>query len=334
MEKNINTKDSNLSLAKHKFKRSKYIDINQSVIDYICECYLNLNPCSYGARIQNFICGLLGLKVVSSRLNCGDFKYKDTYGEFKVTYLGQNNGYNITHIRPWQKFKYYLIMFIDCSNEFTPEFYFIHKNTFNKFKLGSMVGTKETNQDNLNVDLRTYIVKGSTEHKTLAKHNLLKGTSIDDLKEYVFSNLNNSEKLKSPLRKSIKSLPKTVTKNKSIMGNIGQRDVINGKDRKTLKIFINDTEIYGDNIIDKIIKVGNVLSEVYGKDLLVEKLPTYFKLNRTDLPISMMEGNRNHYIRLGNDLYFTTWGKIEQKKSMIETICKRLSINNIKCVVE
>ena len=174
-----------LLLAKNKFNKSKNIDTNQDLIDYILDCYTILNPCSYGARIQKYVCNRMKLKIVTPRLNVGDFKYKDTFGEFKVTYLGQGLEYHITHIRQWQKFKYYLIMFIDCENDFTPEFYFIPKNIINKFKLSNMVGTKEANEDNHNVDLRTTIKKGSKEHKMLAKHNLLKGTSMDDLMMFV-----------------------------------------------------------------------------------------------------------------------------------------------------
>jgi hypothetical protein len=174
-----------LGLAKNKFKTSKDIDVKQGLIDYILDCYVKLNPCSYGARIQKYICTLLKLKIISSRLNLGDFIFRDTYGEFKVTYLSQTLDYHITHIRQWQKFKYYLIMFIDCENDFTPEFYFIPKNVINSFRLSNMVGTKEANEDNFNVDLRTTIRKDSKEHKLLAKNNLLKGTSIDDLIEFV-----------------------------------------------------------------------------------------------------------------------------------------------------
>jgi len=321
-------KQTKLELAKIKFKQSKQIDINQDIIDYICECYLKLNPCSYGARIQNFICGLLGLKIISAKLNSGDFKYKDTYGEFKVTYLDQDKGYHITHIRQWQKFKYYLIMFIDCENDFTPEFYFLPKNIFNRFKLGNMVGTKETNEDNQNVDLRLNVKKGSAEHKALLKYSLLKGTTLDNLNEYIWDNITQEEKDKSPLRNSMVEIPKT---NKKIMNKVGQTNVTN---KKTLKIFVDNNEIQGDNIIDKIIKVGNLLSENYDKELLIEKLPTYFKSNRTDLPTSMVDGNRNHFVMLDNGLYYTTWGNIEQKKSMINNICKKLNINIIKCVVD
>jgi hypothetical protein len=174
-----------LEAAKLKFQKSKKIDTNQSIIDYILDCYITLNPCSYGKRLQNYICNLLNLFVISSRLNKGDFIYKDTFGEFKVTYLDQDLNYHITHIRQWQKFKYYLIMFIDCENDFTPEFYFVPKNIINKFKLGNMVGTKEANEDNHNVDLRVTIKKGSADHRLLNKHNLLKDTTFDSLKEFV-----------------------------------------------------------------------------------------------------------------------------------------------------
>ena len=59
---------SKLELAKNKFKKSKYVDISQNIIDYICECYVNLNPCSYGSRIQNYVCNLLKLKIINSKL--------------------------------------------------------------------------------------------------------------------------------------------------------------------------------------------------------------------------------------------------------------------------
>jgi hypothetical protein len=178
-------KKTKLELAKMKFIKKKDIDENQDLIDYILDCYTILNPSSYGARIEKYIGKLLNLTRVSSRLGTGDFKYKDTFCEFKVTYLGQDLSYNITHIRQWQKFKYYMIMFIDCENDFTPEFYFIPKNIINKFKLGNMVGTKETNIDNHNVDLRTTVKKGSNEHKLLTKHNLLNGTSVNDLISFI-----------------------------------------------------------------------------------------------------------------------------------------------------
>lgn len=179
---------SKLDLAKNKYKTSKVIDVNQNLIDYICECYVKLNPCSYGSRLQNYVCNLLKLPIIKSTLDTGDFKFKNTFGEFKVTFLGQNGEYHITHIRQWQKFKYYLIMFIDCENDFTPEFYFVPKNVMNKFKLGNMVGTKKANEDNHNVDLRVNVKKGSLEHKLLKKQNLLKGTSIDHLIEYMEKN--------------------------------------------------------------------------------------------------------------------------------------------------
>ena len=178
-----------LELAKAKFQKSKKIDIKQSMIDYILDCYVTLPPCSYGARIQNFVCNHLNLQTIGPSLNIGDFKYKKTYGEFKMTYLSQELTYHITHIRQWQKFKYYLIMFIDCENDFTPEFYFIPKNVINKFKLSNMVGTKESNEDNHNVDLRTTIKKGSKEHKLLMKHNLLSGSSLEHLEEYMIKSL-------------------------------------------------------------------------------------------------------------------------------------------------
>ena len=174
-----------LKRAKEKYKTNKDIDMSLSLIDYICECYVKLNPCSYGSRIENKVKKLLKVKNVKKSENKGDFKFGDTYGEMKVSFLSQSLCYNITHIRLYQDFDFYLFCFIDCEDAFTPHFYLISKNIMNKLPLTSMNGTEESNMKNKNVDQRITIKKDSKEHKLIIKHNVLNGNSINDLDSYV-----------------------------------------------------------------------------------------------------------------------------------------------------
>lgn len=176
-----------LKKAIDKFKINKNIDLSLDLIDYICECYVKLNPCSYGTRIENKIKNILKVKSVKKKENKGDFKYGDNYGEIKVTFLSQTNTYNITHIRLYQNFDTYLFCFIDCENNFTPNFYLIPKNVMNRLPLTSMNGTEESNMGNKNIDQRITIKKDSKEHKLISRNNLLNGPTINDLKKYLNS---------------------------------------------------------------------------------------------------------------------------------------------------
>jgi hypothetical protein len=174
-----------LKKAIDKFKINKNIDLSLDLIEYICECYVKLNPCSYGTRIENKIKKLLNVKSVKKKENKGDFKYGDNYGEIKVTFLSQSKTYNITHIRLYQNFDTYLLCFIDCENNFTPNFYLIPKNVMNRLPLTSMNGTEESNMGNKNIDQRITIKKYSKEHKLISRNNLLNSPTINDLKKYL-----------------------------------------------------------------------------------------------------------------------------------------------------
>ena len=90
----------------------------------------------------------------------------------------------------WQKFNYYLFCFIDSSNGFTPEFYLIDKYVLNKIRMTPMNGTKESNSENTNIELRSTVKKNGDYHKLFRKENKLRGTSLDDLKSYVVNTLN------------------------------------------------------------------------------------------------------------------------------------------------
>lgn len=174
-----------LKKAIEKYKTNKDVDLSLNLLDYICDCYSKLNPCSYGSRIENKVKKIIKVKTVKKSENKGDFKFKDNYGEMKVSFLSQSLCYNITHIRLYQDFDFYLFCFIDCEDMFNPNFYLVPKNIMNKLPLTSMNGTEESNRKNKNIDQRITIKKDSKEHKLIIKHNVLGGTSINDLNSYV-----------------------------------------------------------------------------------------------------------------------------------------------------
>ena len=174
-----------LNLAKQKRSQGDNIDFQLSFHDFICECYVKLKPCSYGVRIQKKLSEDLGLKVNPASLNIGDVVINSKNGELKVSYLGKNNCYSLTHLRMWQKFGYYLFCLIDCDNDFTPEFYLIDKYVMNKMKMTPMNGTKDSNSDNSNIELRASVKKNGEYHSLLKKENKLCGNSLTDLISYI-----------------------------------------------------------------------------------------------------------------------------------------------------
>jgi len=128
---------------------------------------------------------------------------------------------------------------------------------------------------------------------------------------------------------------------KSIMSDTGQTmtqkvEIINNikEGRKTLRIFNDTEEFFGNSIIERMIQFGEYLSNTYDREILVKTFPNYFKIEENQLPPSMERNNRNKYVKLDNGLYFITWGSINQKKGMIENITKKLDIKTVKCVVE
>ena len=181
----MNTDSVYIQLAKEKYKQSNDVNYQLNFIDFVADCYSRLKPCSYGARIQGKIIRDLNVTSVSASLNMGDVLLGNKSGEIKVSYLDKNYSYNLTHLRMWQKFHYYLFCFIDCENDFTPEFYVLDKYVLNSVKMTPMNGTKESNSDNTNIELRTTVKKNGEIHKLFKKNNKLSGTSFKDLKKFV-----------------------------------------------------------------------------------------------------------------------------------------------------
>lgn len=174
-----------LQLAKDKFKQSNDVDYDLTFNDFIADCYVRLKPCSYGSRIETRIIKDLDATSIAPSLNMGDVSLGSKSGEIKVSYLSKSNSYNLTHLRMWQKFHYYLFCFVDCENDFIPEFYLLDKYVLDSVKKTPMNGTKESNSDNTNIELRTTVKKNGETHKLFMKNNKLSGTTLKDLKKFV-----------------------------------------------------------------------------------------------------------------------------------------------------
>ena len=175
-----------LTAALLKRNKDKSVNYDLKFQDFICQCYVNLNPNSYGTHIQDYISRYAHGYHISASEEKGDFVVGDYYFEVKASYLSQkNSSYNITHLRTWQQFNYYLCCFIDCDDNFKPYFYLIDKNIVAKMTLSFMNGTPKSNVNNMNVEMRATVKIDSHNHKVLRKHNLLKDTTFESMREFM-----------------------------------------------------------------------------------------------------------------------------------------------------
>ena len=172
--------------AKQKRNSDKTVNHELSLIDFLCQCYVNLAPNAYGAQIQKYLETNLDAINVCASKGRGDFKILKKYFEVKVSYLTQkNDSFNLTHLRTWQNFNYYLCCFIDCDDNFTPHFYVVDRKIVSQMKLNYMNGTPKSNEDNTNVEMRATLTRGKENFRMINKHNLLKVTTYESLKEFV-----------------------------------------------------------------------------------------------------------------------------------------------------
>ena len=177
-----------IDLANVKFNQNKEVNWESKIEEFICECYVKLNPCSYGHRVAEKIRLGLNAHSVNKKNDKGDISLNGIFYEQKVSYLSNiNNSWSLTHLRPWQTFNYYIFCLVDCEDNFKPNFYVIDKVGINRFKLNAMNGTASSNHNNFNIELRTNIAKGSEAHKILKRINLLEDTTYNSLKEFVNS---------------------------------------------------------------------------------------------------------------------------------------------------
>jgi hypothetical protein len=177
-----------IDLANVKFNQTKEVNWGSTIKEFICECYVKLNPCSYGNRVAEKIRLALNVHSVNQRDGKGDISWNNIFYEQKVSYLSNvNNSWSLTHLRPWQKFNYYIFCLVDCEDNFEPNFYVIDKVSINRFNLSAMNGTASSNHNNSNIELRTNIAKGSEAHRILKRMNLLEDTTYNSLKNFVNS---------------------------------------------------------------------------------------------------------------------------------------------------
>jgi len=175
-----------LTTALDKRNSDRTMDYSLDLNDFICQAYVNLAPNAYGSHIEEYIrMRLDAIKILASQ-DMGDFMVTRKYFEVKASYLTQNNdSFNITHIRQWQNFDYYLLCFVDCDDNFTPHFYVIHKDIVNGIKLNFMNGTPKANIDNTNIEMRATLKRNSDGSKLVSKNNLLKDTTFESLQEFI-----------------------------------------------------------------------------------------------------------------------------------------------------
>jgi hypothetical protein len=177
-----------IDLANVKFNQTKEVNWGSKIKEFICECYVKLNPCSYGNRVAEKIRLSLNVNSVNQRDEKGDMSWNNIFYEQKVSYLSNvNNSWSLTHLRPWQKFNYYIFCLVDCEDNFEPNFYVIDKVSINRFNLSAMNGTASSNHNNSHIELRTNIAKESEAHRILKRMNLLEDTTYNSLKNFVNS---------------------------------------------------------------------------------------------------------------------------------------------------
>lgn len=175
-----------LTAAQLKRNKDKSVDYKLNFQDFICQCYVNLNPNSYGTHIEDYISRSIHGYNIRASAERGDFVVGDYYFEFKASYLSEKySSYSLTHLRKWQQFNYYLCCFIDCDDNFKSYFYLIDKNMVEKMNLSFMNGTPKSNENNTNVEMRLTVKVDSHNHKVLRKYNLLQDTSFETMCEYM-----------------------------------------------------------------------------------------------------------------------------------------------------
>jgi hypothetical protein len=184
-----------IQAAKDKFYSDRSVNYYLPFKDFVCECYVKLTPNSYGSHIQNKLIQDLNLIEVPASENRGDFSCCNKYFEFKVSFFSKKTeSYCITHIRPWQNLEYYVLCFVDCAKDFTPNFYVLDKSVISQLKTGYMNGTPESNKNNTNIELRATVNVNSDNMSIIRNANLLENTSLECLSMFFTSMRNEDEK--------------------------------------------------------------------------------------------------------------------------------------------
>ena len=209
-----------LQMAKKRFNtKNLEPDYRVDFNEFILNCFLEHSPSSYGKYLQKKIIMEIekfGVLEIPEKLNQGDCKLyfypEDVYDctlvnkeryfrfvhpqllkyalqkyyEIKCSYLGKNGCYSLRNIRPYQNIDGgYIICFIDCENDFTPEFYLVDFSVIAiYFKMSHMNGVSSEHKDGAFLNMGVTIKKGSDNHYVLKYYNKLDGTKLGDLISY------------------------------------------------------------------------------------------------------------------------------------------------------
>ena len=212
-----------LRQAREKFNDNgiKNYQIRQDLMDnFILRMYINCNPASYGKKfVKKLLYDQEGLlHGVSDRKDRGDIKISypslsdeqrtiydpinnrikvlrdetdssRKFFEVKISYLSKNGNYSVRNIRPHQEFDYFLLCFVDCEDDFKPQFMVVDKDSITCFpliyKLTPMNGTKEANRDNSSIGYGLTVSKNGRNHNNLISSNLLNGTSYSNVIDFL-----------------------------------------------------------------------------------------------------------------------------------------------------
>lgn len=180
-------------------------DIGDVVITYPEREYFT--GCFYDPRIS---------KYFASRLNFTTQVTKRFF-EVKISYLGKNDTYTVRNIRPYQNFEYYILCFVNCENNFKPTFLVVNKSVITDgsvFTLTPMNGTKNANKDNTDIGYGISFKRDSWKDLYLEGKNLMKGTTYQDLTNFL-SEI--TPVLKKEFEKTIKISPKDKKEMKRII---------------------------------------------------------------------------------------------------------------------
>ena len=165
--------------------------LNLPINEFILESQKEI-PAVYGKLMVKKIIGDSDYKIrpTPDSENRGDchIGYKNYY-EVKTSYLNKSNRFSLRNIRPWQNLDCFILCLIDTSNreKYKSYFYCLPKDIILNNPVLVFTGqnnTKESNDKNMEVGLSTTF--SVNDHSWLfKKNNLLKGTSYDDLMNYI-----------------------------------------------------------------------------------------------------------------------------------------------------
>ena len=129
--------------------------------------------------------------------------YKKITFEAKLSYLNRKEKYGIRQIRLYQDFDFFILCFVDCKDDFLPQFTCVKQNTIEQlFTLTPMNGTKKANEKNGNVPYSATVSKGSEQMDLLfGEYNLLNGTTYNHLLNFL------SQKNIDAIMSILKSMP-------------------------------------------------------------------------------------------------------------------------------